>query len=127
MKYARYFRINMENFYDELANTALEIAKRLGIEVNEDFIKIFDEGEFEKHIEMDSNFTVFYHIDEENYFGFSIEKKHMQYNFDTDIMYGFFEDYRISVSVDGDTSYDDNKWVIVGGCAEIHNSVNYIK
>jgi len=123
----KYMRINMENMENELTNTALEIAKRLEIEVNEDFVRVIDMIDFEDWVkESDVSFIVMYevHGNKDNYFSFDIDRKHMQYNFDKDIMYGFFEYAGSCVRVNGS---QDNKehWDIVGDCVEIHNELNY--
>ena len=121
----KYMIINMENIEKELTNTALEIAKRLGIEVNKDLVSIVDDVEFDDYVkEPDISFTIQNRVSEDNYFYITVERKHLQYNFDKNIMYGFFEEISLSVKVNG--SQDKEKcWDIVRECVEIHNELNY--
>ena len=121
----KYMIINMENIEKELTNTALEIAKRLGIEVNKDLVSIVDDVEFCEWVRKpDTSFTIQYKASEDDFFFITIGREHLQYNFDKDIMYGFFEYTGASVSVNG--SQDKEKcWDIVRECVEIHNELNY--
>ena len=121
----KYMIINMENIEKELANTALEIAKRLGIEVNKDLVSIVDDVEFDDYVkEPDISFTIQYRVSEDNYFYITVERKHLQYNFDKNIMYGFFEEISLSVKVNG-SQHEEKYWDIIRQCIEIHNELNY--
>ena len=64
--------------------------------------------------------------DFDNCFFFCIKRKHIQYNFEEDIMYGFFEYTSSSVTVNGNQRNKEYR-DIVANCVEIHNKINYKK